>query len=333
MISHSRTSLARIAVLSGLFHKYDTFVAPNLACGKARGKERIRSGSRNRRATQPQAKFGATLRAAVLFGQTSLLAPYRSTAGYARRSRLIRFPELFIRRRGEPGKSSPQPVVNNSAAPEMKSGEKVLRSRHSCPGRIALGGSRSFVSHPTRINEVHRPARRRPSQRLREQQPTRLLVSGRRMTAPRCNNQKANSYENMERHHALRRLRLGQRSPRCSHRGSRRAESWRTSNSITRWKAGRASPKKPPPGPTWRWPSKPARELRSISSCNANYTVYPVHPVAAQSYRERKAPSGTKTDHVDAWGLADALRVDGHGLESAAAHGSTDPTVAPALPG
>jgi transposase len=42
------------------------------------------------------------------------------------------------------------------------------------------------------------------------------------------------------------------------------------------------------------------------------YTVYPVHPVAAQSYRERKTPSGTKTDHLDAWGLADALRGDGH---------------------
>jgi transposase len=43
------------------------------------------------------------------------------------------------------------------------------------------------------------------------------------------------------------------------------------------------------------------------------YTVYPVNPVAAKSYRERKAPSGTKTDHLDAWGLADALRVDGQG--------------------
>src|SRR5438445_1811974 len=42
------------------------------------------------------------------------------------------------------------------------------------------------------------------------------------------------------------------------------------------------------------------------------YTVYPVHPVSAQSYRERKAPSGTKTDHLDGWGLADALRMDGH---------------------
>ena len=43
------------------------------------------------------------------------------------------------------------------------------------------------------------------------------------------------------------------------------------------------------------------------------YTVYPVNPVASESYRKRKAPSGTKTDHIDGWGLADALRVDGHG--------------------
>ena len=46
------------------------------------------------------------------------------------------------------------------------------------------------------------------------------------------------------------------------------------------------------------------------------YTVYPVHPVAARRYRERKVPSGTKTDHIDAWSLADALRVDGHGWKA-----------------
>jgi transposase len=40
-------------------------------------------------------------------------------------------------------------------------------------------------------------------------------------------------------------------------------------------------------------------------------TVYPIHPVAAQSYRQRKAPSGNKTDLVDAASLADALRLDG----------------------
>jgi transposase len=47
-----------------------------------------------------------------------------------------------------------------------------------------------------------------------------------------------------------------------------------------------------------------------------DHTVYPVNPVASESYRKRKAPSGTKTDHVDGWGLADALRVDGHGWKA-----------------
>jgi len=41
------------------------------------------------------------------------------------------------------------------------------------------------------------------------------------------------------------------------------------------------------------------------------FTVFPVNPVAGESYRQRQAPSGTKTDHHDAWALADALRLDG----------------------
>lgn len=47
-----------------------------------------------------------------------------------------------------------------------------------------------------------------------------------------------------------------------------------------------------------------------------SYAVYPVNPVASESYRKRKAPSGTKTDHFDGWGLADALRVDGQGWKA-----------------
>ena len=42
------------------------------------------------------------------------------------------------------------------------------------------------------------------------------------------------------------------------------------------------------------------------------WTLYPVNPKAAQRYRERKAPSGTKSDRHDVWSLADALRTDGH---------------------
>lgn len=40
-------------------------------------------------------------------------------------------------------------------------------------------------------------------------------------------------------------------------------------------------------------------------------TVFPVQPKAAARYRERKAPSGVKDDQLDAWSLADALRMDG----------------------
>jgi transposase len=43
------------------------------------------------------------------------------------------------------------------------------------------------------------------------------------------------------------------------------------------------------------------------------WPLYPVNPKAAERYRQRKAPSGTKTDQLDAWSLADALRTDGQG--------------------
>jgi transposase len=54
-------------------------------------------------------------------------------------------------------------------------------------------------------------------------------------------------------------------------------------------------------------------------------TVYPVHPKAAKEYRKRHLPSGTKTNYVDAWTLADALRMDGHGWRALSAQ---DPLVA-----
>jgi transposase len=40
--------------------------------------------------------------------------------------------------------------------------------------------------------------------------------------------------------------------------------------------------------------------------------VYPLNPKAAERYRDRKAPSGSKDDLLDAWSFADALRTDGH---------------------
>lgn len=57
---------------------------------------------------------------------------------------------------------------------------------------------------------------------------------------------------------------------------------------------------------------------------DAGLTVYPVAPKAAARYRGRKAPSGVKDDQLDAWSLADALRVDGHGWQPLPPH---DPMV------
>jgi transposase len=44
--------------------------------------------------------------------------------------------------------------------------------------------------------------------------------------------------------------------------------------------------------------------------------VYPLNPKAAQRYRDRKCPTGAKTDRLDAWSFADALRTDGHGWKA-----------------
>jgi transposase len=53
-------------------------------------------------------------------------------------------------------------------------------------------------------------------------------------------------------------------------------------------------------------------------------SVYPVHPPRAKHYRQRKISSGNKTDFLDAWALADALRMDGHTWR---ALGPTDPLI------
>jgi hypothetical protein len=76
--------------------------------------------------------------------------------------------------------------------------------------------------------------------------------------------------------------------------------------------AGNSGADKPPALRPWPWPSKASQgtvidQLLQTPNC----TIYPLNPKAAQRYRERKAPSGTKSDQLDAWSFADALRLDG----------------------
>jgi transposase len=92
-------------------------------------------------------------------------------------------------------------------------------------------------------------------------------------------------------------------------------------------------------GPGWqRWREQVAALGGAVAACvetsqgivieqllESGVSLYPIAPLSAKAYRERKAPSGTKSDHLDAWSLADALRVDGHGWR---ALGQEEPLVA-----
>src|SRR5436309_12789693 len=66
-----------------------TFVAPNLACGEARGGRIPDHGAvtDEQRSHRPNSAQPGGRQ--VFFDQTLLLAPHRSTVGYARRSRLV----------------------------------------------------------------------------------------------------------------------------------------------------------------------------------------------------------------------------------------------------
>src|SRR5206468_2874871 len=66
-----------------------TFVAPNLACGEARGGRIPGHGAVTDEQQSHRPNSAQPGGRQVFFAQTSLLAPYRSTAGYARRSRLV----------------------------------------------------------------------------------------------------------------------------------------------------------------------------------------------------------------------------------------------------
>ena len=61
-----------------------------------------------------------------------------------------------------------------------------------------------------------------------------------------------------------------------------------------------------------------SRGLAIDELLRAELTLYPVQPVAASRLRDRKAPSGAKNDRLDAWALAEGLRLDGHGWKSLA---------------
>jgi len=208
--------------------------------------------------------------------------------------------------------SSPQPAVNNFAAQKMKGGEKLLRPRHVPAGRIALDGSRSRVPNLTKVSRSS-PARLAAPVPKSERTIARE-APGIRLTEDRAtmHNQKGTSMKswNQITHYA------GFDWARDHHlvvvldQQGQIVADFQFEHSVEGWKSFGEK--------TARFGNLAVAIETSQGAAvdqllQQEYTVYPVNPAAAASYRQRKAPSGTKTDHLDGWSLADALRVDGHG--------------------
>src|ERR1051325_8113758 len=214
--------------------------------------------------------------------------------------------------RSAPAHSSPQPAVNNFAEPKTKSSEKLLRPRDSSSGRIAPGGTRSLLIHPKRIG-VSLPARPAASVATSERTTAceapgiRSTPDGATMRTPKKTKHRMKSwlefthyagFDWAKDHHCI---------VIVDAQGHIVAD-FEFEHSLEGWESFAQR--------TSAWPKLGVAIETSQGAAvdqllQREYSVYPVHPVAAERYRERKAPSGTKTDHLDAWGLADALRTDG----------------------
>ena len=207
--------------------------------------------------------------------------------------------------------------MNNCAAGKMKSSEKLLRPKHNRVGRIALDGSRSFEPYLTKVSPS-RPAHPAASV-LKSERTIACEASGIRLIGDRATMQKNKApkiimkpwkeithyagFDWAREHHAVVMVdRQGRIVKQLVFEHS--AEGWKKFSEETAGFEQLAVAIETNQGPA-------VDQL-----LQRGYTVYPVNPAAAAAYRQRKAPSGTKTDHLDGWSLADALRLDGHGWKA-----------------
>jgi transposase len=200
--------------------------------------------------------------------------------------------------------------VNNFAEPKMISSEKLSRPENLSPGRIAPDGSRSSK---TRLTKTTASSPVRPAAPVSTSERTIAREApGIRSTHNGATVQKSKAsmkdwkdithyagFDWARDHHAVVVVNL---------QGEIVAD-FEFEHSLEGWKTFREK--------TAAWPNLAVAIETSQGPAvdqllQHEYAVYPVNPVAAESYRKRKAPTGSKTDHLDSWSLADALRLDGH---------------------
>ena len=202
--------------------------------------------------------------------------------------------------------------MNNCAAPEVKSSEKVLRRRHTAGGRIAPDGSRSRKLILTKVTEStpDRLAALVPkSERTPAYEAPCISVTYDRATMHNRKEKPVKEWKEITHYAGFDWARDHHLVVIVDQQGQIVAD-FQFDHSVDGWKSFH---EKTAPFSNLAVAIETSQGAAVDQLLQGGYAVYPVNPAAAVSYRQRKAPSGTKTDHLDGWSLADALRVDGHG--------------------
>jgi transposase len=200
--------------------------------------------------------------------------------------------------------------VNNFAVPMKKSGEQILPTGYPKPGGIAPDRTRSFASHLAKVSQSlpacpAAPVLKSEKMTAREAPGIRSTLDG--AAVPRTKGKTMQNWSDYahfigfdwarEKHAVVLVDRTGKIVLEFDFPHT--LEGWQSFRQKTQAFAPLAVAIETNQG------------IVVDQLLQGDYPVYPVNPVAAESYRKRKMPSGTKTDFFDAWGLADGLRVDG----------------------
>ena len=234
--------------------------------------------------------------------------PWRGTPGQGTRPDTVSTVTHPLARRAL--KSSPQTTVNNCAAVKNSKIEKDLSPGYNNLGGIALDGSRS--TRPRLAKDScslpdHPAAPVSKSERIKAREAPCIRLTHDSATMPKKKGINMKPWNEITHyagldwardHHAV--VIVDQTGKIVSEfEFSHNLKGWKTFSEKTSAFANLAVTLETNQG------------IVVAQLLQRNYLVYPINPVAAESYRKRKVPSGTKTDFFDAWSLAEGLRMDG----------------------
>ena len=200
--------------------------------------------------------------------------------------------------------SSPQPTVNNSAA------SKNLRSDYSKSGRTAPGPSRSSVSGRAKVSQslpadLEAPVKK--SERIVAHEAPSIRSTRNRAQVLRQPKEPMKTWTESRFYAGLDWAKDHHDVVVVDPQGTIVAD-FRFAHTLEGWKQFQ---EKIAPFMPLAVVLETSQGMAVDQLMAAHCLVFALHAKSAQRYRDRKIPSGNKTDRSDAWALAEALRTDG----------------------